>query len=222
MIEITQIEFEDKVRDIISGKTNRARLIKELKIDRVTLNNKIQELSVYNPELYVEFIKKFPYKPREYTHIDWRAMLIDIMKKGYTKEQAAEQYEINSRTIARKVYKVDDNYIVDLYREVSGYRKRQQPLPQKLQEIVDDLPEEEVFIGGVYDKKEQELMELDKNYNAKLADRINVTGASAICGKERVSKSLNTLYRIKIERNTLEQNTQSSAEKQPDDSGEGR
>jgi len=222
MIEITQIEFEDKVRDIISGKTNRARLIKELKIDRVTLNNKIQELSVYNPELYVEFIKKFPYKPREYTHIDWRAMLIDIMKKGYTKEQAAEQYEINSRTIARKVYKVDDNYIVDLYREVSGYRKRQQPLPQKLQEIVDDLPEEEVFIGGVYDKKEQELMELEKNYNAKLADRINVTGASAICGKERVSKSLNTLYRIKIERNTLEQNTQSSAEKQPDDSGEGR
>jgi len=222
MIEITQIEFEDKVRDIISGKTNRARLIKELKIDRVTLNNKIQELSVYNPELYVEFIKKFPYKPREYTHIDWRAMLIDIMKKGYTKEQAAEQYEINSRTIARKVYKVDDNYIVDLYREVSGYRKRQQPLPQKLQEIVDDLPEEEVFIGGVYDKKEQELMELDKNYNAKLADRINVTGASAICGKERVSKSLNTLYRIKIERNTLEQNTQSSAEKQPDDSGEER
>lgn len=159
---MTHEEFENKVRDIISGKTTRVKLLKELKIDKVTLNNKIQELSVYNPELYIEFIEKFPYMPREYTHIDWRAMLIDIMKKGYTKEQAADQYGITSRTIARKVYKVEDEYIVNLYRKVAYYRKHQKSLPHELQEEVDGLPEEEVFIGGVYDKREQELTKLEK------------------------------------------------------------
>ena len=96
MIEITQEEFENKIQQVIKGKTTRTKLIKELKIDRVTLNNKIQELLVYNPDLYHCFIKRFPYMPREYTHINWRAMLIDIMKKGYTKSEAEEQYGISS------------------------------------------------------------------------------------------------------------------------------
>ena len=129
MIEITQKEFESKIENILLGKITRAKLIKELKIDRVTLNNKIQELIVYNPNLYHRFIAKFPHMSREYTHINWKAMLIDIMKKGYTKFEAAEQYGINARTIARKVYEVQeyDPYIVGLYREVSRYRKIQKP-----------------------------------------------------------------------------------------------
>ena len=108
MIEMTQQEFENIVQAIIEGKTTRTKLLKELKIDRVTLNSKIQELLVYNPHLYHTFIAKFPYMPREYTHIDWRAMLIDIMKKGYTKFEAEEQYGVSHRTIARKVYKVQE------------------------------------------------------------------------------------------------------------------
>ena len=139
MIEITQEEFENKVEQVIKGETTRTKLIKELKIDRVTLNNKIQELLVYNPDLYHNFIKRFPYMPREYTHINWRAMLIDIMKKGYTKHEAEEQYEVSSRTISRKVYEVeeDDKDIVSLYREVSSYRKKQKKLPERLQQEVD-------------------------------------------------------------------------------------
>ncbi|MBR6504208.1 MAG: hypothetical protein IKT41_00550 [Clostridia bacterium] len=222
MIEITQKEFENKVRDIIEGKTTREKLLKELKIDRITLNNKIQELVVYNPELHLEFIEKFPYKPREYTHINWRAMLIDIMKKGYTKHQAAEQYEISHRTIARKVYEVEDEYIVNLYREVAGYRKRQKPLPSELQEIVDALPAEEVFIGGIYDKKLEELNKLGEDYYDQLAKGENTRVASANCGKSRVTKDLNTLYRIKIEQNTLSQRTNLDESKGKEDSGEER
>ncbi len=204
MIKIEQKDFEDKVQQIIDGKTTRTKLIKELKIDRVTLNYKIQELVVFNPELYRKFITKFPYMPRKYTHINWRAMLIDIMKKGYTKIQAAEQYGINSRTIARKVYEVqkEDENIVNLYREVSGYRKRQKPLPPELQEKVNNLPNEDVFIGGIYDKREKELMELEKKYNDKLLKGEMAFKASADCGVQRASKNLNTLYRIKIENYT--------------------
>lgn len=201
MIEITQQDFEGKIEEILLGKTTRKKLIKELKIDRVTLNNKIQELIVHNPELYHRFIAKFPYMPREYTHINWRAMLIDIMKKGYTKFEAADQYEINDRTIARKVYKVQeyDPDIVELYRKVSRYRKMQKPLPKELQEMIDSLPEEEVFIGEIYDKREEELIRLEKEYTKRILNGQGATEASKECGTTRVSKSLNTLYRIKIE-----------------------
>ena len=69
MIKISQEEFEAKIQDIIDGKTTRVKLIEELKTDGRTLNTKIQELAVYNPKLYKAFVIKFPYRPKEYTHI---------------------------------------------------------------------------------------------------------------------------------------------------------
>lgn len=222
MIKISQEKFENLVRKVISGETTRTKIAKELKTDRVTLNNKIQELAAYNSELYKEFIEKFPYKPREYTHIDWRAMLIDIMKKGYTKEQAAEQYEITSRTIARKVYKVEDSYIVDLYRKVSYYKKHQKPLPLELKRQVDALPIEKVFLGGICDKREEELDKLEENYNFQLRKGEKPTVASAKCGKSRATKDINTLYRIRIEKNTLTQSSKLNVNKGQDKSREER
>ncbi len=64
MIEISQKEFEQKIEEILLGNTTRTKLLKELKIDKVTLNSRIQELIVNNPELYYRFIEKFPYIPR--------------------------------------------------------------------------------------------------------------------------------------------------------------
>lgn len=210
MIQISQQDFENKVKQIIEGKTTRTKLIKELKIDRVTLNNRIQELFAYNPELYIEFITKFPYTPREYTHINWRAMLIDIMKKGYTKFEAEEQYGISSRTIARKVYEVEkeDEDISNLYREVSYYRKHKKKLPSQLQEVVDNLSEEEIFIGSVYDEREAELLKKEKEYQSKLLEGKRPMQASRECEMGRGKKTLSTLYRIEIEKSILN-NTQS-------------
>lgn len=130
--EISQEEFEQSIQKVIDGECTRFDLQKRYHMDRITLNNKIQELYVYNIELYMAFIRKFPYKPREYTHIDYRAMIIDIMRKGYNKKQAAEQYGIHDRTIARKIYLVEqtDPELVNLYRQVAKYRKKQQPLPK--------------------------------------------------------------------------------------------
>lgn len=206
MVEITQEDFERKIGEILLGNTTRTKLIKELRIDKVTLNAKIQELIIYNPELYHRFISKFPYMPREYTHIDWRAMLIDIMKKGYTKFEAAEQYGISDRTIGRKVYAVQeyDSDIVELYREVSRFRKMKKPLPKRLQEIVNNLPEEEVFIGGIYDKREAELMKLEKEYTEKIMNGQGAKEASKECGTTRASKNIRTLYRIEIEKRANE------------------
>ena len=201
MIEISQKDFESRIQDVIDGKTTRTQLIEELKTDRNTLNNKIQELVVYNPELYKKFIEKFPYKPREYTHIDYEALIIDILKNGYTRRELEGVYGISSRTIQRKIHLIEANNpeLVQLYREVSRYRKQQKELPKELQEKVDQLVESEIFVEGIYDQKREELLEEERRYNTKLMEGVSVTQASRELGKGRISKRIDTLNRIQIE-----------------------
>lgn len=201
MLKISQEEFEAKVQDIIDGKTTRTQLQIDLRVDKNTLNNKIQELVVYNLELYRAFVKKFPYRPREYTHIDYEALLIDIMKNGYTRREWDEVYGISSRTIIRKIYCIEDvnPELISLYREVSRYRKMQKALPLQLQMKVDMLEHKEIFHGGIYDKKRETLVGQEKAYNEKLQQGKGVSEASKEVGRARMSKAIDTLNRIELE-----------------------
>ena len=221
MIKISQEEFESKVQDIIDGKTTRTQLQIELRVDKNTLNNKIQELVVYNPKLYRAFVQKFPYRPREYTHIDYEALLIDIMKKGYTRREWDEVYGISSRTIIRKIYCIEDENpeLISLYREVSKYRKMQKALPLQLQIKVDMIQDKEIFHGGIYDKKREQLLSQEKEYNQKLQQGESVAEASRKIGRERMSKAIDTLNRIEIETRTMEEFKHSKKE-EIDDEGE--
>lgn len=202
MIEISQKDFEQKIQDIIDGKTTRTKLITELKSDRDTLNNRIQELVVYNPKLYKAFIDKFPYKPREYTHIDYEALIIDILKNGYTRRQWDDIYEVDSRTITRKLKILEETNpnLICLYREVAQYKKKQIEVPVYLQKQIDDLESKEIFIAGINDKKREELLEKEKQYNEAIMSGMGATEASKKVGRNRVSKAINTLNRIEIER----------------------
>ena len=62
MKELSQKEFEEQIQRLIDGQTTRKKLAKEIGTDIRTLNKKIMEMSAKNPELYTEFLKKFPYK----------------------------------------------------------------------------------------------------------------------------------------------------------------
>jgi len=201
MIKISQQEFESKVQDIMDGKTTRTQLQIDLRADKNTLNNKIQELVVYNPKLYRAFVQKFPYRPREYTHIDYEALIIDIMKNGYTRREWDEIYGISSRTIIRKIYCIEEENpeLISLYREVAIYRKMQKILPLQLQMKVDMLEEKQIFHGGIYDKKREALLSQEKEYNQKLQQGKGIKEASKEVGRERMSKAIDTLNRIEIE-----------------------
>ena len=205
MIEISQEEFEAKIQDIIDGKTTRVKLIEELKVDKVTLNTKIQELSVFNPELYRAFVIKFPYRPREYTHIDYEAVVIDILKKGYKRREWKDIYGIDSKTINSKMYDVEDinPELIELYREVSDYRKRQKPLPQELLDRIDRLKTKQIFLGDVCDNKRAELLEKEELYNKARMSGMGAEEASRKVGQGRVSKAIDTLSRIELERRTI-------------------
>ena len=202
MIEISQKEFEAKIQDVIDGKTTRANLIIELKIDRVTLNTKIQELAVHNPELYRAFVIKFPYRPREYTHIDYEAVIIDILKNGYKRRNWDAIYGVDSRTITRKIHDIGEtnSELVSLYREVSTYRKKQLQLPPHLIERIERLQSKEIFLGNVCDKKRKKLLDVERRYNDARLQGKSVEEASREVGIGRASKLLDTLSRIELER----------------------
>lgn len=205
MIKISQEEFESRIQDVIDGKTTRVKLLGELKIDKVTLNNKIQELVIYNPELYKRFIEKFPYKPREYTHIDYEAIIIDILKKGYTRRELDEVYDgVSSRTIQRKIKELEAENLelINLYREVSKYRKSQKELPERLKLAIDRLEEKDIYICGIYDKRREEILLQEDEYNNRLLQGKGATQASKELGRRRISKTINTLYRIELETKT--------------------
>lgn len=199
MIKISQKEFEDKVRSIINGECTRNELIKELKTDKVTLNNKIQELSIENPDLYLEFILKFPYRPRKYTHIDYEAMAIDIMKRGYSSRQAEDEYGISRKTIKRNVEKLEQKNprLYQLYSAVMHYRKIQCELPENIQSEIVALESKEVFIGGICDQRESELLKIEKEFiESRMA---GLSDSKAHGPSARAEKRLSTLYRIKME-----------------------
>ena len=207
MIEISQDEFEIGIQDVVDGKTTREKLMKNWHMGADKLNTRIQELKVYNSKLYEKFIKKFPYRPREYTHIDYEAVIIDILKNGYKRREWDDVYGVDSRTINRRIYDVEASNpeLVALYREVSEYRKKQMQLPQELVDRIEGLKSKEIFLSEVCDNKRAELLERERQYTEAILQGKGATEASRIVGQGRVSKSINTLSRIDLERMTLKE-----------------
>lgn len=81
MKNIGNEELQSKIRDLIDKKITRKGLAKELETDLRTIHKIIRETSETNPELYEEYIKTFPYKPKTREDIDYEALIIDTIKR---------------------------------------------------------------------------------------------------------------------------------------------
>lgn len=105
MKQLTQSEFETHIRRLINGEISRKKLAKELEMDIHTLNYKIMYLEKSNPQLYEEFIKRFPYKPKE-IKIDIEVLALQIIRKGL--QQTVLSTGISKMTISRKIRKLKE------------------------------------------------------------------------------------------------------------------
>ena len=141
MKQITDKEFYESIEKIIRGESSRAKLIKELETDSRTLNNKIQELVIYNPELYSRFIKKFPYRTKTRDDIDFEALAIEITKNGTTTFQASKKYNIGERTIRRRMKELakENPYLAEIYNEVKENNKHSRSNSLELQDKISKL-----------------------------------------------------------------------------------
>jgi hypothetical protein len=117
MKEVNSEEFENLIFEMVEGKKQIKDAVTELECGHRAFHNKVMELSITNPELYREYVIKFPYKPKQITHIDYEALLIYVIKHDLTLEQAQEEFGISRRTIDRNILKANISPdVVELYR----------------------------------------------------------------------------------------------------------
>ena len=86
MKNISKDEFKQAIKRLINGEITKVKLAKELETDPRTLDNRIQELSATDPELYYEYVDVLPYKQKGIDHIDFEALVIYMLKNGCTAE----------------------------------------------------------------------------------------------------------------------------------------
>ena len=205
MIKISEEEFEEKIKDLIAGKFSRIDLVQEMQTDIRTLNKRIiEEIGVNNPDLYIEFIKKFPYKQKERDDIDYEALVIEMVKNRTYSVDAAIKYDVGIRTIQRKVNALEKEnpYLIGIYREVKQLNKNNMPISEELQEKIDQLVARSVKISEVNSTRREQLEEIERIFNNRCQYVSKIEAAESMgMSKHRIYKSLNELYRMRIENN---------------------
>ena len=91
-------------------------------------------------------------KPKQYTHIDYEALLIEAMKERCSIEEclARNGLDIARSTVIRNIKKIkeskQDVFIIDLYEDQYVPNMQKKELPKKLQDEIEDLPSRPVVI----------------------------------------------------------------------------
>ena len=91
-------------------------------------------------------------KPKQYTHIDYEALLIEAMKERCSIEECIARNGLNiaRSTVIRNIKKIKESIqdvsIIDLYENQYVPNMQKKELPKKLQDEIEDLPSRPVVI----------------------------------------------------------------------------
>ena len=201
MKNINKDEFKQAIRRLINGEITKVKLAKELETDPRTLDNRIQELSATDPELYYEYVDVLPYKQKGIDHIDFEALVIYMLKNGYTADETAQKFEVSRRTINRRINDLENKELREMYREVADNRKHGRNNGVELDRKISELEPREVIKGGVNDRRKRELLAIESRFN-KLCETMDKTQAAKTMGygdRDRLYKLMYELYKLEIE-----------------------
>ncbi len=214
MKNISQQEFEQYIWEMIRGEKTQTTVVKELETDHRTLNNRIQKLSVTNPELHKAYVESRPYKPKERKDINAVELALEVLREEKTLEQIAESYGAGMRTIRRKIdslKKSEDALERELYTlcKAVAYNhshsiKNDVILQNRIMEVREILSKKvQVERRSNIEIRRQELLKIEKEYQ-NLRQTMSEGQAAAQMGytTNRIYKLLNELYRIEIELRT--------------------
>lgn len=211
MKKISMEQFKSEVLKLINGKTTRKKLARELETDIDTINRKITTLSEVDNSLYQEYVKRFPYKPKSRTDIDFEALMIEIMKSGDTVQAASDKYGISVRTISRKVNKIkkENPDLVELYKIYTDTKKRGKKLHIFYEEKISEIPSKPVVLSELTEGREAELEKTLQDFERLVFEEgMSKAEAARRLGFDdypTVWKKYETLHRIKIEKKTIEE-----------------
>lgn len=201
MKNISKDEFKQAIRRLINGEITKVKLAKELETDPRTLDNRIQELSATDPELYYEYVDVLPYKQKGIDHIDFEALVIYMLKNGCTADETAQKFGVSRRTINRRINDLEKKELREMYREVADNRKHGRNNGVELDRKISELEPREVIKGGVNDRRKRELLAIESRFN-KLCETMDKTQAAKTMGygdRDRLYKLMYELYKLEIE-----------------------
>lgn len=201
MKNISKDEFKQAIKRLINGEITKVKLAKELETDPRTLDNRIQELSATDPELYYEYVDVLPYKQKGIDHIDFEALVIYMLKNGCTADETTQKFEVSRRTINRRINDLENKELREMYREVADNRKHGRNNGVELDRKISELEPREVIKGGVNDRRKRELLAIESRFN-KLCETMDKTQAAKTMGygdRDRLYKLMYELYKLEIE-----------------------
>lgn len=199
-------EFEQDIQAIIDGKMSKRQLCKKLKMGSRTLNQRILELSVTNPNLYKKIITVCPYRSKERHDIDFEALIIYILKRNITLEQASEGFNISESTIKRHVrdMKKTNLPLAQMYYEDAQNKKLSRNRNLELSERIDSLIERPVILSNQLDSRISYLQRLKNEYEnrCKTYGDNNKAAESLGYNYEALRTALKSLPALIIQRDT--------------------
>ena len=180
------LEETEFLTDLVSYANNEISLkdlLKKYETDYRTMHNKITQLAETNPDVFNLVVKSHPYNEKKRKDIDFRALMIEVMKSGIPAREVAKKYNVSPRTLQRRVEELSktDPEFVKLYRKCTNNSKTGKKNSPEIREEISRLEYGEVIISEINEDREKELIKFKDKF-----DRLVESGMS----KEEAAKKL--------------------------------
>lgn len=108
----TTVTLEGNVKEavirILKGEISARQASQDYNIDRETLSRKTEELANASPE-YIKYYIKYKSKRGDYSGINFRRLIIEMIEEGITQTEIASKYNIPVRTMSREIQKLEQS-----------------------------------------------------------------------------------------------------------------
>ena len=207
MIDITEQQLIKYLEKYANKEISMTNLVKILQTDYRTLNNKIIRLSVDYPELYEKIVKNNPYTQKSRSDIDYEVLMIYILKKNITIQDAVAIFNVSEKTIQRRI-KEEKEKNPELYKLFKSVIRRGRTAGnyEKFQEEINQLEYRDVIISEKNEQRKEFLLQIETRFNSLIDEGKTKEQSAKEMGYtlNYVYKMLNELYRIKIEEDTAD------------------
>lgn len=190
--------------DICDKKECLRAIATRLKVDEETLKTKL--FTFLSKEEHLVLARKYiAYQATlhpDYSYINFKALIIEMMKTNQSQSQIAEEYGIPARTLSREIEKLkqEEGYerLYDICKEYSYRKMKRKPFTEfeqlLMQTVIEEYSEEgSIIIEGGSNKKKMQYERAKQN--VEKADKINGTEQEKA---KTLGISISTLRRNRI------------------------
>lgn len=104
------IDLDDKMKGIVTsilkGDITAKKASEVYHIDRETIKRKINEFIKEDSSLFRQYIEYLEKSGRDYTSINFRGLLVQMIRNNMSQSEMAQEYGIPARTVSRELEKI--------------------------------------------------------------------------------------------------------------------